>query len=886
MRVRVLAALLFCSGAGALVLEVAWFRRLAQVAGATSVALGAVLAAVIGGMALGAYLFGKTAQASPRPLRLYAKLEAIIAALAIATPWLLSASEAAFVGLTRALGDLPVLLLAARFLLSVLLLAPAAICMGGTLPAMAAAMKRDAKVGSGVGLLYAFNTFGAVLGTVTAGFFLLPALGLANTMRAAALFSGLAALIAFVLKPGQEPATWTSVFGEGDDETPTSFTAQDRARAIRLFAYSGFLGMAAEGAFVRGLVLVFGSTTYAFTIMLSIFLFGIALGGTIGTRMTGPNSLKRLGQTVAWTAGLLGLGALSIYLLPRVYLIGYDALGSGFGAGIVLRAVMTSMVLLPGAIGLGIAFPLAADVAASEARAEGTGRLYAANALASVLGSTCAVFFLFPYLGPAYTVAVAGLLVSALAFSETRNPAQLAPLVLVLGAFWPPSDVMRERLLTGIYLQPGSYLVDGEIDEYHWGQGRDVSFYEWGREATVSIERWYGAASIYVNGKTVASGQNVIEIQHLATLGHLPMVLHPDPKKVLVIGLGMGTTYESILVHEPEEITLVELEGAVANAAATLGVRPPKLVIDDGRAYMRATNEKYDIVSSDTIHPWVRGGGDMYTLEYFQSCRDVMAPGGLICHWLPLYQMSLEDVKAVVRTFAKVFRTYAFFSGTNISLVGALDDTPLQVYPPRSDAARAALVELGMLDTMDLLVFGPEDTAAAVGPGHLVTEDGLQLEFSTPRHLRSPEKPAILDWMRASWKDPAPPYGALMDAIAAGARGDTRGYADALERAAQESPDNGFVRRYRGEAYMKWARHYMKKDEFPHAWRYLEMAKEHLPDDNRLIGVESEIAAAEGKLEDAIRLQRELVEKTQGSAYLDRRMAMLEELLRRKQAAK
>ena len=787
MHVRVLAALLFCSGAGALILEVAWFRRLAQVAGATSVALAAVLAAVIGGMALGAFLFGKTAERSLAPLRLYGKLEACIAILALATPLLLAAAEPVFVWMTRSLGGAPVLLLAARFILSVLLLSPAAICMGGTLPAMAAAMKRSTRVGSGVGLLYAFNTFGAVLGTLTAGFLLLPALGLANTMRTAALFSGLAAAAAYLLKPVEsgeleegrppvdQPDELAQVFGDAPDDAPSmAFSASDRAKAIRLFAYSGLLGMATEGAFARGLVLVFGSTTYAFTIILSIFLFGIAAGGTIGARLTGPSSLRRLGYTVAWTAGLFSVGALSIYLLPRVYLNFYDAWGAGFSADVAIRFTLTSLVLLPGAIGLGIAFPLAADVAASESRAAGTGRLYAANSVASVVGSTCAVFFLFPHLGPAHTVGAVALIVSVLAFVETRNLAQVGPLLLVVAAFWPVPDVMRERLLSGIYLQPASYLRDGEIDERAWEQGRDVPFYEWGREATVSIERWYGAASIYVNGKTVASGQSIIEVQHLATLGHLPMVLHPDPKKVLVIGLGMGTTYESIEVHGPEEVTVVELEGSVANAAAHLGVRPRKLVIDDGRAFMRATKDKYDVVSSDTIHPWVRGGGDMYTLEYFQSCADVMAEGGLICHWLPLYQMSLEDVKAVVRTFAKVFKTYAFFSGTNLSLVGSLHDEPLQVHPPRNEAARAALVELGMLDTMDLLVFGPDETAAAAGEGHLVTEDGLQLEFSTPRHLRSPEKPAILDWMSACWKAPAPPYGALMQALQAGARAVTR----------------------------------------------------------------------------------------------------------------
>ena len=288
MRVRILAALLFCSGAGALVLEVAWFRRVAQVAGATSVALGAVLAAVIGGMALGAWLFGRSAENAAQPLRLYGKLEAVIALLALATPWLLTASEALFIGITRTFAGSPALLLAARFVLSVVLLAPAAICMGGTLPAMAAAMRKGASVGRGVGLLYAFNTFGAVAGTLAAGFVLLPALGLAATMRTAALFSGLAAVAAFALRLNAVDEA------SKPDDTP-AFDRTHRTQAIALFALSGFLGMAAEAAFVRGLVLVFGSTTYAFTLMLATFLFGIAVGATLGARWVGPRALPRLG---------------------------------------------------------------------------------------------------------------------------------------------------------------------------------------------------------------------------------------------------------------------------------------------------------------------------------------------------------------------------------------------------------------------------------------------------------------------------------------------------------------------------------------------------------------------------------------------------------------
>ncbi len=866
MRVRILAALLFFSGAGALVLEVVWFRRLAQVAGATSVALAAVLAAIIGGMALGAFLGGGHAERSRAPLRLYACLELFIALFALASPWILDASGAAFVALTRALPEAPLLLALGRFALAALMLAPAAICMGATLPAMAAAVARDNRsAGSSIGLLYAFNTLGAVAGTIAAGFVLVPAFGLANTMRIAAAFSGLAALCALVLRPAPvAPPT--------PENTPGHFTKQDRARAIRLLAASGFLGMAAEGAFVRGLVLVFGSTTYAFTIMLAVFLFGLASGGAIGSRLTGPRSPHRLGTVVAWTAALFAVGAMSLYALPRLYLMGYAAWGDSFAADTTLRVALSAIVLLPGALGLGIAFPLAVDVVAEHARARGTGRLYAANSAASVLGSTLSVFALVPWLGPTRAIAGAGLVAALVAWRETRSRWSLVPLAIVVAAFTPPPERARERMYGGIYLQPQSYLKDGAINEVAWNSGRDISFVRHGREATISIEHWYGAASIYVNGKTVASGQTMIEVQHLAALGHVPMVLHPNPERVLIVGLGMGTTYRAIAAHDPRSITVVELEEAIGEAAATLGVRPKHVVIDDGRAFLRATREKYDVISSDTIHPWVRGGGDLYTLEYFQACRDRLADGGLICHWLPLYQMSLDDVRAVVRTFNAVFATSAYFSGTNLSLIGTVGKRELKSYPPRSSNARAALVEFGAVDMRDLLVFGPERAAMAAGEGDVLTEDRLRLEYSTPRHIRSPEKNAILKWVVDQWQDPRPPYGALMRAIHASAANDHAAYQKAFVEAEAQSPQNAFVRRYRGEKYMQYARQLIAEGDPDQAERYLAFAERYLPRDTRLWGVRAELEESRGGYERAAELLAALLKKTPKSDYLRRRL--------------
>ena len=518
MGTRFLASLLFLSGAGALILEVAWFRRTAQVAGATSVAMASVLAAVIGGMALGAHLFGRRADRSPSPLRFYGLLEVGVCAGAVLSPTLLSLARPGF----DASG------LALRFLLGTLVLAPPAILMGGTLPAAAAALHSTGARGRDLGLLYALNTLGAVCGTFAAGFLLLPAFGLAWTMRLAALLPGTAGVIALLAKP--LPAA----------PEPPPIPAPGARRAVLLYAASGFMGLVAEVAFTRQLVLVFGSATYAFTTMLGIFLLGIGLGGALGARLARRESghLAMLETVVALTAAVFSLSAISVYLLPRFYLEAILRFGDGFDVGLVLRLLLSTLVLLPGALGLGAAFPLAAHLAAAGGMGKGTGRLYAANTAASIVGSTAAVFLLVPALGPQHATAVAALLAAVVA--ATRRPRLFVMAAVAALGLLPVPAVARERLLSGVYFTPSAWTTGGEISEASWKEGADISFFEYGREATISVWRWYGTSSVLIDGKAEATNQILADDLHLSLLGHAPMACHRNPQRVLVVGLGMG----------------------------------------------------------------------------------------------------------------------------------------------------------------------------------------------------------------------------------------------------------------------------------------------------------------------------------------------------------
>jgi spermidine synthase len=851
LRTRFLASLLFLSGAGALILEVAWFRRTAQVAGATSVAMAGVLAAVIGGMALGAHLFGKAADRVRSPLRLYALLELGVALGAALSPTLLTGLRGAF-----ATAGIPV-----RFLLATAVLAPPAVLMGGTLPAAAAALLSTGSRGRDVGVLYAVNTLGAVCGTFAAGFVLLPALGLAWTMRAAALLPATAGTIALLRRGAPAPP------GAPPHPVPGA------RRAILLYAASGFLGLVAEVAFTRQLVLVFGSATYAFTTMLGVFLLGIGTGGAFGARLARrvKDHLAALETTVALNAAVFSLSALLVYALPRLYLEAFVRFGGTFGIGLAIRISLSALVLLPGALGLGVAFPLAAHLATAGTMGGGTGRLYAANTLASIVGSTAAVFALVPMLGPQHATAAAALLAALVAATRRRRLLVLAG-VAALGLL-PAPEIARERLLSGVYFTPVAWTTDGKIDERSWDEGVDISFFEYGREATVSVWRWYGTDSVLIDGKGVATNQILSDDLHLSLLGHAPMACHPDPQRVLVVGLGMGTTYRAVEAHHPALVRVVELEHAIVDAAAHIGTHPREIVLDDARAYLRATDETFDVITSDPIHPWVRGSADLYTKEYLESVRAHLAPKGVACLWVPLYQMGASDIRDVLRTFCTVFPSAAlFYGGQDLVAVGGEDLPPPR---PAEGEALAQLKALGAEDLSQLLIAHRDRIVEAVGEGPVLTDDSLRLEYSTPKQVDNHELSACLAWVRTLWKDAAAPFDTLLAAQEAWARGDDKDMWKLFLKARKEAPESAYVRRSLGETHLLCADQEIREGQIDYALEDFRSARGYIAGDPRLVGLEAELRAAQGNNDAAIELFEKLLAKDPSSVYLKRRIAAL-----------
>jgi spermidine synthase len=503
----------------------------------------------------------------------------------------------------------------------------------------------------------------------------------------------------------------------------------------------------------------------------------------------------------------------------------------------------------------------------------GTGRLYAANTLASIAGSTCAVFVLVPALGPHHAVATVALATALVVALAGRRVLLFGLLLVTAAGLVPPTAVARERLLSGVYFAPWAWASGDEIDERSWREGVDIPFFVHGREATVCIWRWYGTHSLLIDGKAVATNQVLHDIHHLALLGHVPMTVHPDPQRVLVVGLGMGTTYRAVAQHRPATLRVVELEAAVVEAAARLDAEPADLVVADARSYLRATDERFDVITSDPIHPWVRGGGDLYTREYFVSCRERLRPGGVACQWLPVFQMGIGDIRDIVRTFVSVFPDAAvYYGGGDLVLVGGTLRRPRE---PTGEV-REALERLGIVDLAVLEVAAGTALRAAAGDGPVLTDDALRLEFSTPKHLDNHALGDALAWIRELWDEPPAPYSALLAAREAEANEEYEKVRLMIARAREEAPGNAYVRRFAGEHHLLWADHLVRYGELREGIYHLLQAERDLGEDPRVMGVRAELRVAQRRDADAAGIFRALLARYPDSAYLRRRIAALE----------
>lgn len=773
------------SGAAALVYEVTWTRLLTLQLGHSVAAASTVLAAYMGGMAAGAAAGGRLGdRVTPRrALQLYAALEGAIALLAILLPFELAVFTPLFVG-AYANGAGGTTFWTLRLISTLLLLSIPAAAMGATFPIASRWFVRVAgRAAADAGGLYAANTIGAAIGAVLAGFVLLPSLGLRGATWIGVLLNLVAAGIALRASREMVSEPTSSRASAETKSSPTRSKAEARASALRTNASalrpkssalrtfspslvaalalgaSGFASLTLQVVWTRLLALMLGPTTYAFSTIVAIFIAGLALGSAICSRL-----VRRLAQPVAAlvttlfasvTLAMLSASLIDQSLLSMANLVARP--DATFDDVLMRQVLLVAVLLLPMTITFGAAFPLAVAVATrrDDTIAADLGTIYTVNTLGAIAGSLLAGFALIPWLGLHGAIravalittgcGVALLLVSGAA-GRPRLVAGVGAVVALAAAFWTPSwDPML--------LSSGAYKYAARL------QGPDLRtaltagrlrYYKEGASSTVAVRDLAGTISLAIDGKVDASNGGDMLTQRL--LAHVPLLLHPDPRRVAILGMGSGVTVGSALTHPIEQATVLEISPEVVDASRffttenhnALADPRTRLIVGDGRTHLLLTNERYDVIVSEPSNPWMAGIASLFTQEFFQAAKARLAPGGILCQWAHTYDISNDDLKSIVATFLSVFPDGTLWLVGEGDVLLVASDGPML---PRLAGIAAAWQRPGVaadLATIHaqapfsvLSMFVAEGAAAAAwaAGAPLQTDDRATLEFTGPRNI-------------------------------------------------------------------------------------------------------------------------------------------------------
>lgn len=749
------------SGCAALIYEIVWFQLLRQVIGASAISLGILLTSYMGGMFLGSLAFPKFVSMRRHPLRVYALLEIGIGAFGIAMLVLLPLVRLIYLGVVG-YGLAGVFL---RAFICLVCLLPPTILMGATLPAIARWMETTRTGISRIGLLYTANIVGAVAGCLLAGFYLLRLYDmlLATFVAAAinALVAGVSLLLAARGTPFEPPV---------DENQTIAATKAANPWVYVVVGLSGFTALGAQVVWTRLMSLLFGGTVYTFTLILAVFLLGLAIGSAAGSFLA--RGVRRPGVALGWTQLLL-VAAIPAGAFVITQELPYWYLNPEFQNDIAARyshdLLRAGVAMLFATCLWGASFPLALAAVGKPGEDPGhlVGRVYAANTAGAILGSLAFSMFMIPAFGTQQAqqrlTLLSGLAALSMFISDrfaSRDDEEGGPGILAAAGGW--FGIGRLAALSAVILMvttisiglvppvPEGLVAYGRFIE-DWDAVEAYHYIGEGMNASVAVSDWpeEGVRSFHVGGKVVASTRRVdMRLQRM--LGHLPALFHGEVRSVLVVGFGAGVTSGSFVVHdEVERIVICEIEPLVTEAASEwLGpqnyfvVEDPRteLIFDDARHFIATSDEKFDLITSDPIHPWVNGSAALYSAEYYDLVKERLNPGGIVAQWLPLYETSEEAVKSSLATFMEAFpngtvwNSDIFGEGYDVVMIGQVEPTVLDVVELEERIARNPMVRdsLAQVDFYSAL----EILTSYVGQGRDLRSYLADAQINRDRSLR------------------------------------------------------------------------------------------------------------------------------------------------------
>ncbi len=753
---RLVLAIFILSGAAGLMYEVVWSRQLVLGFGNTTQAVSTILTGFFGGMAVGSFLGGRLADRVRSPLRLYGVIEVVLVAIVLATPITFNLLHEVYRGIYPSLEGTPWLALL-RFVLAVAALAPATVLMGATLPTLTRYLGSGAHLSQAFGRLYAANTYGAIIGTLAAGVVLIEVLGLTGTLIVAATCSGLAGVVAIWLtrgaarERGPEMPLATASIGPA----PPSATSHARPHLAIILAFvSGLTSLGYQVLWTRLLSSGTGNSTYVFTMILAMFLLGIALGAMIFSsvrhRVGRPIALIAIAQVIVAALAMLGL---VLVISKPGPLDPSQPLASAMA---IVGPIL--LVVLPAPIVMGFTFPASSTLLGDDPRrmASNAGRLLAANTFGAIVATFAIPFVVIPIVGSPHAVALLALVNVTMGIALIAATRDLAAVRQV--AFTAVAVVVGLAIVVG-FVSPGA-LIDPSEGRIRADGGTVFASKE---DEIASVQAGEsGARQLWVTGTSMTLLTIDAKLMPI-----LPLMLRPQSTSALTVAFGMGSAFRAGLIAglQTDGVELVpsvpDMFGYFYDDAAAVLANPEgHVIVTDGRNYMELTKKTYDIIVTDPPPPIESSGASVISsLEYYRAGHARLNPGGVMMQWTP-YGSTVDEFRAHLRTFHAVFPHvliafgpggYGFFMFGSDEPVAFEDGAIREVLGRPGILAEVSSAYDSPESTVDgwvariesLIWITDDEVSRFTGDGPLITDDRPLPEYFLLRRLFGTSSPRV-----------------------------------------------------------------------------------------------------------------------------------------------
>ena len=729
---RLLFAAIFISGASALIYQLIWVRLLGLVFGVSSFAVATVVAVFLLGLGLGSYLFGRWSERARDPLRIYLYVELGIAATSLIAYLVIETLPVYRYLYEYAYNNLGFYgLSVARLLLSMLVLLPPVLLIGGTMPLLAKYFLRDsANLGSSFSKIYYLNTLGASAGVLLTGFVFVRYFGVIGTLAIAIGGNLLVALIIALSKRSEGVMR------------PAKGERQPYSYMLVFLFLTGFISLGYEMLWVRILSTYGLSTSQAFALILAGFLLGFSVGAwVVARRVDGRRDLEAWFSAVSIVTAFSGAVVLLLFRqFEALTILLADATPM---SQLTLGMTLAFTVSFIPAVFMGILFPLGVRIYAHDIDRIGAkaGNTFFSNTLGCVLGSLLTGFVMIPFVGMWNTTLLLinlSLLMAAAFLLRSRRPVRSQWVSLVVVA-----------VVANLLVFTDSKTFHAELkgrDLRTAAEGFDVIYYAEGLSGTVTAIERGSYRGLFVDGQNV-SGTDPVLLADSKMLAHVPLLLAEEPKAALTVGYGTGTTSGSMLLYDVD-VHAVEIEEKIIEAAplfrevnyASYADPDLDIVLDDARNYIATTNEAFSVIVTDVTNLKYKRNPYLYTREYFEIMQGALSPDGVAAAWLPVGGLSFNDLRTLIATFDSVFpHTTAWyftqFPTHFIILVGTPERTRVRLAELRERMVRVEndLQGLGVDNVHELasmLLLGESDVDALTYGAPIHTDNRPILEYS------------------------------------------------------------------------------------------------------------------------------------------------------------